>query len=488
MLKKLKYLKLITVALFLSHMAYPQTILTLEKALEIAAENSPSVIQARLNLEGREAALKAQRAALKSKIALNITPFEYSRERSFNNFYSLWNTETTISSSGGLTVSQPITPTDGTITLRNNTGWVQSYSEFQDTTVTSYFNSLYLEFNQPLFTYNRTKLNLESLELDFENAKLRYAIEKLTIEQNVTRYFYQVHSNLKSMNIAEEELKNRQQSYEIIKNKVDAGLSAREEFIQAEIDMTSSQASFYSQKVNLDNAKDQLKQVVGLPLEDEIEVLADISTDSLEVDLQKAVDFALLNRMELRQREIDIRNAYMNLIQQKSVNEFKGNLSLSMGLSGDNVRLANIYDQPTTTPRVGVSVEIPIYDWGQRKALIRQAETNIEASELSLKEEKKNIKLQIRQIYRNLQNLKFQIRIQEKNIENAQLTYEINLERYKNGDLTSMDLNLFQNQLSSSKIDLIRAIIEYKLELLNLKIESLWDFENNRPVIENKTN
>ena len=108
-------------------------------------------------------------------------------------------------------------------------------------------------------------------------------------------------------------------------------------------------------------------------------------------------------------------------------------------------------------------------------------------ADLSLKEERKNIVYNIRQIYRNLHNLRLQVLIQEKNIENAQLTYEINLERYKNGDLTSMDLNLFQNQLSSSKIDLTRAIIEYKLELLNLKIESLWDFENNKPVIENNT-
>ncbi len=88
-----------------------------------------------------------------------------------------------------------------------------------------------------------------------------------------------------------------------------------------------------------------------------------------------------------------------------------------------------------------------------------------------------NIKLTIRQIYRNLGNLLTQIEIARKNQENAELTYEINLEKYRNGDLTSMDLNLQQNQLTQKKNALINAIINYKIELLNMKLQTLYDFE-----------
>jgi outer membrane protein TolC len=65
------------------------------------------------------------------------------------------------------------------------------------------------------------------------------------------------------------------------------------------------------------------------------------------------------------------------------------------------------------------------------------------------------------------------------NVKNAQFTYEINLERYKSGDLTSMDLGRYQNQLSEKKMNLVNSLISYKIELLNMKIQSLWDFENN---------
>ena len=89
----------------------------------------------------------------------------------------------------------------------------------------------------------------------------------------------------------------------------------------------------------------------------------------------------------------------------------------------------------------------------------------------------------IRSIVRSIRNLENQIVIQEKTVENAELTYDINLERYQNGDLTSLDLGIIQNQLSDRKMSLTNAIIDYKLELLNIKIQSLYDFENQVPII-----
>ena len=91
--------------------------------------------------------------------------------------------------------------------------------------------------------------------------------------------------------------------------------------------------------------------------------------------------------------------------------------------------------------------------------------------------------MNIRSIVRSLKNLENQIIIQEKTVENAELTYDINLERYRNGDLTSLDLGIYQNQLSDTKMALTNAIIDYKLELLNLKIQTLYDFENKANII-----
>ena len=154
-----------------------------------------------------------------------------------------------------------------------------------------------------------------------------------------------------------------------------------------------------------------------------------------------------------------------------------------MGITGDNEHLGEIFSQPTRSPSVNVSFNIPIFDWGEKKARIAAQEAAIKSQELNLSEQKKQIIIGVRQAYRNLQNQLSQIEIAKQNEINAQLTYEINLERYQNGDLTGMDLNLYQTQLSQKKIALAQAQIDYKIELLNLKIQALYDFETGVPVL-----
>ena len=132
---------------------------------------------------------------------------------------------------------------------------------------------------------------------------------------------------------------------------------------------------------------------------------------------------------------------------------------------------------------MSVSFNVPLWDWGEKKARIKAQEAVIETQEINQTEQKKQITVDIRKIYRSIQNQTNQIEIAAQNEKNAQLTYEINLERYANGDLTSMDMNLFQTQLSQKKMAYAQALINYKIELLNLKIQSLYDFEKNEAII-----
>ncbi|MBQ5705632.1 MAG: TolC family protein, partial [Bacteroidaceae bacterium] len=169
--------------------------------------------------------------------------------------------------------------------------------------------------------------------------------------------------------------------------------------------------------------------------------------------------------------------------QIKETNSFNGELSLSIGIIGDNEKLGDIYKTPTNNPRVSLSFNVPIFDWGERKARIRAQEIAIEMHNLETDEEKKAIEIAIRKSYRNLNNLLTQISIAEKSVKNAQLTYDLNAERYRNGEITGMEMNQFQTQLSNRKMSYVSTIIEYKKELLNMKILTLYDFENEKAII-----
>ena len=468
--------------------AFPQKALTLDEALKIAEDNSPSMKRTRLNLIRNQENLNAQNAALKSKFSLSVNPLTYSQNRAYNSVISGFNTTKDLMSSGSLVISQPIVFTDATLSLRNNFSYNNNiYNEEFPTSGVKFNNDLSINLNQPLFTYNRTKLQLKELQLSLENAQLNYAIQLLSLEKSVTQAFYYVYQQQQSMEISNQAYQNMQKSYEVSKNKVDAGISAREEMFQAELNLASSKSDYENSQVSFENAKDEFKLQIGMSLYDDFGVLPNIAVDTVQVDIAFAIDQGLKNRMELRQSQINIETSQFDLIQTKALNEFKGNLNLSFGINGLNEKLKDIYDDPRNNENVELTLDIPLWDWGERKSRIKASEANIESANISFEEEQSNIILGVRKVYRNLLNLQNQIEIARQNVTNAQLTYDLNLEKYKNGDLTGMDLNIYQNQLSEKQLSYTNSLISYKLELLNLKIQTLYDFEKKIPVTPVKT-
>jgi len=462
-----------------------QELLTLDKALKYAENNSPDIKQSLLNLTRYQKNLEAQRASLKSSFSLSVNPVSFNRSRQFYDYESKWYTSESLSSSSTFTVSQPILLTNGTVALNNEFGWEKSLSDASNTESKVFYNNLYLSFNQPLFTYNSLKMELKRLELNLEDAKISYSIQRLEVEKNVTQYFYNVYLEQMNLQIAKSELDNTQKNYDIIKNKVEAGLSAKEELYQQELELANAKSSVQNQEVTFENAKDQLKLYLGMDLYEEISVIdIDLSnTTAVDVDLEKAINNGLTSRMELRQREIDIESSMFDLVETKALNEFKGSMDLRVGITGDNKNIGNIYETPTKSPSVALSFNIPIFDWGEKKARIAAQEATIESQKLNYSDEKNTIIIAIRQSYRSLQNYWSQIGIAKQTEKNAELTYEINQEKYANGDLTGMDLSLYQTQLSEAKVSYAQAQINYRIELLNLKIQSLFDFAKKEPVL-----
>lgn len=454
-----------------------QRVLRLEDAMAVAAESSPDIKRVKLNLVRSQESLKAQLASQKSNFSFNVNPLSFSNDRSFDDYTNEWYSRNSLSSSGTFTVAQPIPLTDGVVSLNNRLNWQNTYSEITDKELSTFTNNLFLSYNQPLFTYNQTKMALEELELDMENSQMSYDMQLLNLESIVAQSFYSVYQAQMSLEISQDEFANQEASYEVIKNKVEGGLSRLEELYQAEVGLASSRSSVQNAEVALWNAQDRLKISLGIDLAEEIIVLSSISVDAVPIDLNQAITYGLENRLELRQREIDIENAQFNLIRTQALNEFRGNLSLQVGLFGDNEKFQNIYESPSDNEQVGLSLQIPIFDWGERKARVKVAEASIKTQELSLEDQRIDIVSNIRQVHRNLQNLLNQIDIAEQSVRNSQMTYDINFERYRNGDLTGMDLSLYQNQLSQAKMNLSNAQISYKLEVLNMKIQTLYDWE-----------
>ena len=458
--------------------------LTLDGALSIAFDRSPIIRVARHSLEISRQNLLAQRSALRSKFSLILTPYEFTKDRIFSDLVSAYNTQEQTHLGGRLSIQQPVELTDGSLTLVQSLDWREASSSFAGSGAQrTYSNSLFLRYSQPLFTYNRTRLNLKSLELDLENAQLNFAVQKLQIESQVTRLFLDLYFKRRNVAISVEELRNATQSLEIIRSKVNAGISAQEEVYQADLTRANSRASLENGQLQYDDALDRFKIQLGQPLDTEVEVTADVSKQLVEVDLDHATSHGIENRMELRQRDLAVRNAMDDLIRTDAQNEFRGTVDVTYGLIGTDEELADLYSSPTRNQAISLQFNIPLFDWGEREHRLAAARENVASRELSAEEERNQILLEIRQAHRNLRSQVTQIDIAEKSVENARRTYEINLERYRNGDLSSKDIAFYQDQLSRQQLNEVRALIDYRLALLDLKVRTLWDFAVDEPVV-----
>lgn len=496
----MKRLLFFTVSFFMALMLNAQDLLTVEKTLEIALQNSPDIRQSENAVQRSLQNLNAQKARQKSQFSLNANPLDLAYENVYDQDQLRYYDRQFLGSGFDLNVLQPLLFSGGQLQLRNSFNYSFDQNNNPNSRLedldgdgwkefTSYRNDLRLSFTQPLFTYNTLKVEYEELQLDYENSAIQFALTKLNMERQVRQLFYSLYQQQQSLIISEEELRNNEESYEIIKNKVEGGLSALEELYQAELNLETSRSDLYNQQVALANAKDQFLYQIGKEMDFDFMVVANIAVEKISVDQNLAVDYALKNRMELRQREIDIQNSNFSLMQAKTRNEFRGDVQASVGVTNrtdpndPNGDFNTMFENPSFTPQISFTFDIPLFDWGERKATIESAELALENSRMNLEFQEIEIILGIREIIRNLTNLYNQVEIARKSLENAQLTYDINLERYKNGDLTSMDLRLFQNQLTGQKNSLTSAIINYNLELLNLKIQTLYDFEKNEPII-----
>lgn len=325
----MRKITLLATLLFLWGMpdGFTQEILTLDKALKIAFENSPSLIQSKLSLQQNELNLKAQKASLKSQFALEVNPFRFSRTSQYDSYNSKWYDSKSMGADASLAIRQPVKWTDGTISLVNDFSWQDASNRTSGGKSTAFTHNLSLMIDQPIFTYNRTKMQLKELELALENAQLSYAMQQLTIERNVTTNFYSVYQRQKDLSIARDEYENQRQNYEIIKNKVEAGLVAKEELYQAEVNLATSQSSVYTAEINYENAKDDFRLLLGISLDEEIAVLPNTEVQPISVNTTEAVRHGLDQRMELRQKQITLERDVFTIIRAKSESEFKGSIT-----------------------------------------------------------------------------------------------------------------------------------------------------------------
>ena len=469
--------------------------LTLDASIELAKEKSYTMRNLQENLKIAEYNLKSATSSLKTHIDFSLTMPE------FNQTVRTWQDTTGVSFysvkrmdyGGTVTVNQPLI-TNGNIYWETS---LNSYDDLYNADRSATVNTR-LRLRQPidaLYGYNAIRSSLKSARLNYERTNKSLRREELNLEYRVSSSYYSLLSQQRSTEIAKLDYERQTEANQIAQNKYASGLIREVDALQMEVDLAEAQNSYEMALINQTSGLNSFKELLGIALSDSVVLTDELKYDVITVDADKAVEYALKNRTEVREQDIAIEQQQMSIRQQKAQGMVRGYFDAYVQKTGTsmgdiNNTYANTFQTSThdfmdrpVNYGVGVTLSVPLLDWGENKARVRAAEARQRQNYLAKEELERSIETETRNSVAQLNNNLKRLQLLEKNVVIAEKSFAITLQRFSDGDIDSQTLALERNRLNSAYRNHLSAYIAYQLSLADIMRKTLYDFEKNEPVM-----
>ena len=470
-------------------------LLTLQASIDIAKEKSYTMRGLQEDLKIAEYNLKSATSSLKTHIDFSLTMPE------FNQTVRTWDDTTGVSFysvkrmdyGGVITVNQPLI-TNGNIYWETS---LNSYDDFYNHDRSATFNTR-LRLRQPidaLYGYNAIRSSLKSARLDYERTNKSLRREELNLVYRVSSSYYNLLSLQRSTEIALLDYERQTEANSIAQNKYASGLIREVDALQMEVDLAEAQNSYEMALVNQESAINSFKDLLGIELTDSVVLKDELKYMVVTVDADKAVEYALKNRTELRERDIAIEQQKMSIRQRKAEGMVRGYFDAYVQKTGTSMGDMNVpygntiqtsandfIDRPINYG-VGLTVSVPLLDWGENKARVRAAEARQRQNYIAKEELERTIETEIRNSVAQLNNNLKRLQLLEKNVVIAEKSFAITLQRFTDGDIDSQTLALERNRLNSAYRNHLSAYIAYQLSLADIMRKTLYDFEKDEPLM-----
>ncbi|MBN1116082.1 MAG: TolC family protein [Bacteroidales bacterium] len=467
--------------------------LDLVKSIEIAKKQSHNMLMLQQNLKVAEYRLVAATNKFKTNVEMNLTAPNYTEtindysDTTGIHYYPVQN----FSYSGNLVVNQPL-PTDGNVYI---TSGIRNLDDYYNENKSLRFNTR-MGLSQPIeafYAYNSIKAEYEKAELNYELSFKSLKRAELDLVYDISRIFYSLLSTSERMEIAHQDRIRQEDAYQTAKSKYDAGLIRETEALQMEIDLGAAQNDYDIAMVDYESQANLFKQQIGIALHDSVIISGKYDYKEVYVDVEKAVQLGLENRLEIREHEIEIALSEIEIDRQKSNGMVNGEITayydlIGVGYNPINTPMSNAFneawldlnDRPGNKG-VALNINIPIIDWGVNKSLVKAAIASQEREKYSLDLEKITIEREIRNTVNQLHSSLRRLQLLEKNVKVAERNFEISKARFTNGDIDAQTLALDRTRLNNAYVTHLNAYISYKLLIADLSRKTFYDFENDTP-------
>ncbi len=290
----------------------------------------------------------------------------------------------------------------------------------------------------------------------------------------INNYYNIVHQKQQQKAI-EDQMSINEERVKLADRKLSVGLGAKPELLQAKVDLNAQKADRLKQQTLIAQLKEQLNQLMNVPLNTPYDVADSIIINNNIVlgELMSGVE-ATNPSLLLTKKNIDI--AQLTLKEKKAdkypVLSFNSAYNYSRT---DNKAVVNQF-----TPlfnrnngfNYGLGISIPILNGFNVKRQIQQAQLDIDYLNLAYQKQKSQLDEGITNAFKDYEMQKQTLALEEENILLAKENVMIALERFRLGVSTYLELRETQKSLEDAYNRLLAARYNTKLAettLLQLK-------------------
>lgn len=402
-----------------------------------------------------------------------------------------------------------------------NFGRSLDFTTYQFTTEAIQTNNLGVNAQATLFNGGRLRNNIQLQEKYIEKGVKDLKAQKDDIAINVAARFVDVLYRKEQLKIAEKQYELRKQDLDRTLKLIENGVSAASARYDLEAQFANAEFQVTQAENSLENGLFLLKQAMNLPLEQEIDIVipsAGIPTlDDLEaLNPEVVYNAALLNQGGIQSASKNEEIAALNIKLAESSKyptiTLGGNLNSYQSSAGTEVigfetSSFNVPVQGLTTNEepfvqfinqnplqedspfftqlsdnftqaVGLSVNIPIFNQGQVKNQIQQAEFDLQAAQLNTKLEKQTLRQEIESAYIDAKLAYSQYESSLVQLEAQEKAAEIAKKRYDLGAGSVYDYFTAQNNIATAEIQASQAKFDfiYKVKILEFYKENNYTF------------
>jgi multidrug efflux system outer membrane protein len=311
-----------------------------------------------------------------------------------------------------------------------------------------------------LFGKNSLNINLNKKQIESANALWHEA--QTIVAAEAARSYFSYHFCKKTLSILKEDYEARRKQNEITHLRVQAGFEAQTSFYQNEAGLSQSQSNILAQEAQCET---EIKSMVALTAIPENELRLILSREIGEIDnlyVPVSIPGELLNQRP------DVLNAINNLkISALDIAKAQLDYYPSVSISGNiSNSLTNTIGLSTTDNywSIGpISVYLPIFDMGMRKANDDLLIKKYEQSKVELSSSIRNAIKEVEIAMINLSSRNQRSILIDRSVENYKKAYEATTDTYRVGLSSLFDLeDTRRNYLNE-----VNGQLDNELEKLN---------------------